>query len=106
MTCIKDLVESELFRHSVCRNILLPIFCEEIRDKLESRQQVSKFEIVIPSSPNFRMFFSGFKGVWAQDRKILKVVQLLGEPKDRIHDRESSIKVKVHETNGSFKLRA
>lgn len=62
MTCIKDLVESELFRHSVCRNILLPIFCEEIRDKLESRQQVSKFEIVIPSSPNFSDVFFWIQG--------------------------------------------
>lgn len=41
MTCIKDLVDSKLFRMPQCREILLPEFCREIKEKLESKEEVS-----------------------------------------------------------------
>lgn len=42
MTCIKDLVDSKLFRMPQCREILLPEFCREIKEKLESKEEVSQ----------------------------------------------------------------
>ena len=42
MTCIKDLVDSKLFRLPLCRGILLPNFCRQIKDKLESKEEVSE----------------------------------------------------------------
>lgn len=41
MTCIKDLVDSKLFRLPSCRAVLLPVFCKQIKDKLESKEEVS-----------------------------------------------------------------
>lgn len=41
MTCIKDLVDSELFKMPQCREILLPEFCREIKEKLENKEEVS-----------------------------------------------------------------
>lgn len=40
MACIKDLVDSKLFRMPQCREILLPEFCREIKEKLESKEEV------------------------------------------------------------------
>lgn len=40
MICIKDLVDSRLFRMAECREILLPEFCREIKEKLESKEEV------------------------------------------------------------------
>lgn len=40
MICIKDLVDSKLFRMPECRQILLPVFCKQIKDKLESKEEV------------------------------------------------------------------
>lgn len=41
MTCIKDVVDSKLFKLPQCRAILLPVFCRQIKDKLESKEEVS-----------------------------------------------------------------
>lgn len=41
MICIKDLVNSKLFKYPECRAILLPVFCQQIKDKLESKEEVS-----------------------------------------------------------------
>lgn len=41
MKCIKDLVGSKIFRMPLCRGILLPVFCMQIKDKLESKEEVS-----------------------------------------------------------------
>lgn len=41
MKCIKDLVDSKIFRLALCRGILLPVFCTQIKDKLESKEEVS-----------------------------------------------------------------
>lgn len=40
MICIKDLVDSKLFKLPECRAILLPVFCQQIKDKLESKEEV------------------------------------------------------------------
>lgn len=39
--CIKDLVNSKLFHLSKCRAILLPVFCQQIKDKLDNNEEVS-----------------------------------------------------------------
>lgn len=39
--CMKDLVNSRLFHLGECRAILLPVFCQQIRDKLDSNEEVS-----------------------------------------------------------------
>lgn len=49
MICIKDLVNSELFKNPECRAILLPVFCQQIKDKLESKEEVSLFYSLIIS---------------------------------------------------------
>lgn len=41
MICIKDLVNSDLFKMPECRTILLPVFCQQIKDKLESKEEVN-----------------------------------------------------------------
>lgn len=41
MKCIKDLVDSKIFRLPLCRGIFLPVFCTQIKDKLESKEEVS-----------------------------------------------------------------
>lgn len=41
MKCIKDLVDSKIFKLPLCRGILLPVFCGQIKDKLESKEEVS-----------------------------------------------------------------
>lgn len=40
MICIKDMVDTKLFKLPECRAILLPVFCEQIRDKLECKEEV------------------------------------------------------------------
>lgn len=40
MICIKDLVDSNLFKMPDCRAVLLPVFCNQIKDKLESKEEV------------------------------------------------------------------
>ncbi|CRL05400.1 CLUMA_CG018000, isoform B [Clunio marinus] len=42
MKCIKDIVESNIFRLPLCRGILLPVFCMQIKDKLESKEEVAE----------------------------------------------------------------
>ncbi|KAG5670986.1 hypothetical protein PVAND_001211 [Polypedilum vanderplanki] len=42
MKCIKDLVGSKIFRMPLCRGILLPVFCAQIKDKLESKEEVAE----------------------------------------------------------------
>lgn len=43
MICIKELIDSKLFKMPECRQILLPVFCQQIKDKLESKEEVRKF---------------------------------------------------------------
>lgn len=38
--CIKDLVNSKLFHLGECRAILLPVFCQQIKDKLDNNEEV------------------------------------------------------------------
>ncbi|XP_037945652.1 dedicator of cytokinesis protein 1-like isoform X2 [Teleopsis dalmanni] len=40
MGCIKDFVDSKLFHLPECRAILLPVFCNHIKDRLESKEEV------------------------------------------------------------------
>lgn len=40
MTCIKDLVDTKLFKIPDCRAVLLPVFCQQIKDKLENKEEV------------------------------------------------------------------
>lgn len=40
MICIKELVDSKLFKMPECRQVLLPVFCRQIKDKLESKEEV------------------------------------------------------------------
>lgn len=40
--CIKDLVNSKLFHLGECRAILLPVFCQQIKDKLDNNDEVSQ----------------------------------------------------------------
>lgn len=40
MICIKDLVESPLFRLPECRSSLLPVFCQQIVDRLNTKEEV------------------------------------------------------------------
>lgn len=40
--CIKDLVNSKLFHLGECRAILLPVFCQQIKDKLDNNEEVSQ----------------------------------------------------------------
>ncbi|XP_031633259.1 dedicator of cytokinesis protein 1 isoform X4 [Contarinia nasturtii] len=42
MICIKELVDSKLFKMPECRKILLPVFCGQIKDKLESKEEVAE----------------------------------------------------------------
>lgn len=39
--CIKNLVNSKMFCLSECRAILLPVFCQQIKDKLNINEEVS-----------------------------------------------------------------
>lgn len=41
MICIKELVDTKLFKIPECRQILLPVFCKQIKDKLESKEEVN-----------------------------------------------------------------
>lgn len=40
MNCIKDIINSKLFKLPECREILLPVFCRQIRDKLDKKEEV------------------------------------------------------------------
>ena len=40
MGCIKDFVDTKLFYLPECRAILLPVFCNHIKDRLESKEEV------------------------------------------------------------------
>ncbi|XP_075145511.1 dedicator of cytokinesis protein myoblast city isoform X3 [Haematobia irritans] len=42
MGCIKDFVDSKLFHLPECRAILLPVFCNHIKDRLESKEEVTE----------------------------------------------------------------
>ncbi|XP_067619455.1 dedicator of cytokinesis protein 1 isoform X2 [Eurosta solidaginis] len=42
MGCIKDFVDSKLFLSPDCRAVLLPVFCNHIKDRLESKEEVNE----------------------------------------------------------------
>lgn len=62
MICIKDLVDSKLFRMPECRSVLLPLFCQEVKDKLESKEEVisSTFHQIFLTNAIHRMFFLSY----------------------------------------------
>ncbi|XP_049300946.1 dedicator of cytokinesis protein 1 isoform X1 [Anopheles funestus] len=80
MTCIKDVVDSKLFKLPKCRAILLPVFCRQIKDKLESKEE-----------GDF-MF-----DIRQQEKNLTKAAKVLGESKSQLHTRETTAKTKVAE---------
>ncbi|XP_035891380.1 dedicator of cytokinesis protein 2 isoform X1 [Anopheles stephensi] len=80
MTCIKDVVDSKLFKLPKCRAILLPVFCRQIKDKLESKEE-----------GDF-MF-----DIRQQEKNLNKAARVLGESKSQLHTRETTAKTKVAE---------
>ncbi|XP_062554815.1 dedicator of cytokinesis protein 1 isoform X2 [Armigeres subalbatus] len=80
MTCIKDVVDSKLFKLPQCRAILLPVFCRQIKDKLESKEE-GEF-----------MF-----DIRQQEKNLIKAAKILGESKSQLHTRETTAKTKVAE---------
>ncbi|XP_065074251.1 dedicator of cytokinesis protein 1 isoform X2 [Ochlerotatus camptorhynchus] len=80
MTCIKDVVDSKLFKLPQCRAILLPVFCRQIKDKLESKEE-GEF-----------MF-----DIRQQEKNLIKAAKVLGESKSQLHTRETTAKTKVAE---------
>ncbi|XP_058117001.1 dedicator of cytokinesis protein 1 [Anopheles coustani] len=80
MTCIKDVVDSKLFKLPQCRAILLPVFCRQIKDKLESKEE-----------GDF-MF-----DIRQQEKNLTKAARVLGESKSQLHTRETTAKTKVAE---------
>lgn len=48
MNCIKDMIDSKLFCIPECRGIMLPQFCQQIREKLENKEEVSAMKNVSP----------------------------------------------------------
>ncbi|XP_055631515.1 dedicator of cytokinesis protein 1 isoform X1 [Toxorhynchites rutilus septentrionalis] len=80
MTCIKDVVDSKLFKLPQCRAILLPVFCRQIKDKLESKEE-----------GDF-MF-----DIRQQEKNLTKAAKVLGESKSQLHTRETTAKTKVAE---------
>ncbi|CAD7083698.1 unnamed protein product [Hermetia illucens] len=80
MTCIKDLVDSKLFRLPSCRAVLLPVFCKQIKDKLESKEEGD-----VKS------------GIWQHEKNLTKAAKVLGESKSHLHTRETTAKSKISE---------
>lgn len=58
MICIKDLVNSDLFKIPECRTILLPVFCQQIKDKLESKEEVSLYKLSFISNMSVYYFIN------------------------------------------------
>ncbi|XP_037029968.1 dedicator of cytokinesis protein 1 isoform X7 [Bradysia coprophila] len=79
MICIKDLVKSKLFKYPECRAILLPVFCQQIKDKLESKEE------------------GDFSDIWQQEKNLTKAAKVLGVKNAHLHTRETSAKTKVVE---------
>ncbi|XP_052869684.1 dedicator of cytokinesis protein 1 [Anopheles cruzii] len=80
MTCIKDVVDSKLFKLPQCRAILLPVFCQQIKDKLESKEEGD--------------FMCDIR---QQEKNLIKAAKVLGESKSQLHTRETTAKTKVAE---------
>ncbi|ETN61959.1 dedicator of cytokinesis protein 1 [Anopheles darlingi] len=80
MTCIKDVVDSKLFKLPECRAILLPVFCRQIKDKLESKEEGD--------------FMCDIR---QQEKNLIKAAKVLGESKSQLHTRETTAKTKVAE---------
>uniref|UniRef100_A0A8W7NFN6 Signaling protein n=1 Tax=Anopheles atroparvus TaxID=41427 RepID=A0A8W7NFN6_ANOAO len=80
MTCIKDVVDSKLFKLPQCRAILLPVFCRQIKDKLESKEEGD--------------FMFDLR---QQEKNLTKAAKVLGESKSQLHTRETTAKTKVAE---------
>ncbi|XP_053947178.1 dedicator of cytokinesis protein 1 [Anastrepha ludens] len=80
MGCIKDFVDSKLFLSPDCRAVLLPVFCNHIKDRLESKEEGdSKSDI------------------WQQEKNLSKAAKVLGQLKSHLHTRETTAKQKVNE---------
>ncbi|KAM7361679.1 dedicator of cytokinesis protein myoblast city isoform 1-T2 [Cochliomyia hominivorax] len=80
MGCIKDFVDSKLFYLPECRAILLPVFCNHIKDRLESKEEGDTKS-----------------DIWQQEKNLSKAAKVLGQLKSQLHTRETTAKQKVTE---------
>uniref|UniRef100_A0A1I8NGF6 Signaling protein n=1 Tax=Musca domestica TaxID=7370 RepID=A0A1I8NGF6_MUSDO len=80
MGCIKDFVDSKLFHLPECRAILLPVFCNHIKDRLESKEEGDTKS-----------------DIWQQEKNLSKAAKVLGQLKSQLHTRETTAKQKVTE---------
>uniref|UniRef100_A0A1L8DMR3 Putative signaling protein n=1 Tax=Nyssomyia neivai TaxID=330878 RepID=A0A1L8DMR3_9DIPT len=80
MMCIKDMIDSKLFKLPECRSIILPVFCQQIKEKLESKEEGDVMS-----------------ELWQQQKNLTKAAKVLGELKSNLHTRESTAKTKIAE---------
>ncbi|XP_054081200.1 dedicator of cytokinesis protein 1 isoform X2 [Zeugodacus cucurbitae] len=80
MGCIKDFVDSKLFLSPDCRAVLLPVFCNHIKDRLESKEEGDTKS-----------------DIWQQEKNLSKAAKVLGQLKSDLHTRETTAKQKVNE---------
>ncbi|XP_059611933.1 dedicator of cytokinesis protein 1 isoform X1 [Phlebotomus argentipes] len=80
MMCIKDMIDSKLFKLQECRSIILPVFCQQIKEKLESKEEGDVMS-----------------ELWQQQKNLTKAAKVLGELKSNLHTRESTAKTKIAE---------
>uniref|UniRef100_A0A182VY32 Signaling protein n=1 Tax=Anopheles minimus TaxID=112268 RepID=A0A182VY32_9DIPT len=75
MTCIKDVVDSKLFKLPKCRAILLPVFCRQIKDKLESKEEVA--ECVNIMNNMLELLFQSEEDIGPVDNDIRDIMLIL-----------------------------
>ncbi|XP_055530559.1 dedicator of cytokinesis protein 1 isoform X2 [Wyeomyia smithii] len=75
MTCIKDVVDSKLFKLPQCRAILLPMFCRQIKDKLESKEEVA--ECVNIMNNMLELLFHSEEDIGSTENDIREIMQIL-----------------------------
>ncbi|XP_058812929.1 dedicator of cytokinesis protein 1 isoform X3 [Topomyia yanbarensis] len=75
MTCIKDVVDSKLFKLPQCRAILLPMFCRQIKDKLESKEEVA--ECVNIMNNMLELLFHSEEDIGSTDNDVREIMQIL-----------------------------
>ncbi|XP_021694043.1 dedicator of cytokinesis protein 1 isoform X3 [Aedes aegypti] len=75
MTCIKDVVDSKLFKLPQCRAILLPVFCRQIKDKLESKEEVA--ECVNIMNNMLELLFHSEEDIGSTENDVREIMQIL-----------------------------
>ncbi|XP_062554821.1 dedicator of cytokinesis protein 1 isoform X3 [Armigeres subalbatus] len=75
MTCIKDVVDSKLFKLPQCRAILLPVFCRQIKDKLESKEEVA--ECVNIMNNMLELLFHSEEDIGSTENDVRQIMQIL-----------------------------